>query len=117
MRLDLDRARLAAQLGAAGDAAALAAAHHLHGLSQQVVPLEEGTLQNDSGVERTGPGQAQVWYGRGPANAYAVVQHEHLDHRHAPGRTAKYLEAPLRANARQLTETMARTVRAHLEGA
>jgi hypothetical protein len=117
VRLELDSARITALLNAAADDAALTAAHQLHGLSQQVVPLEEGTLQNDSGVELVGPGEAQVWYGRGPANAYAIVQHEHLEFRHAPGRVAKYLEGPLRANARQLTETMARTVRAHLEGA
>jgi hypothetical protein len=114
MHLDIDHAKLQAVLGAAIDDAALAAGHQLHGLSQEVVPIEEGTLQSDSGVEHTGPGEVLVWYGRGPSNAYAVVQHEHVEFRHAPGRTAKYLERPMRANANRLIETMGARVRAHL---
>ncbi len=68
------------------------AAEHILGVANDLVPLDEGPLQN-SGHVRVSPGgaQAQIYYD----TPYAVVQHENLDYRHAPGRQAKYLEQPM----------------------
>ena len=41
---------------------------------------------------------------------YAVRQHEDMSYRHDPGRTAKYLEGPLMAEA----QTVAKIVGEHL---
>lgn len=59
--------------------------------SRKVVPLEEGTLERSgrSRVDRTAL-RGAVSYD----TPYAVRQHEELDYRHLPGRTAKYLERP-----------------------
>src|SRR5262249_2493836 len=64
------------------------AAEHLLTESRKVVPLEEGTLER-SGVASVDEVelQAAVSYD----TVYAVRQHEELDWKHAPGRTAKYL--------------------------
>ncbi|MFB7908113.1 hypothetical protein ACFC1T_16910 [Kitasatospora sp. NPDC056076] len=59
--------------------------------SKRVVPLEEGTL------ERSGKAQVDRAALKGAVSydtPYAVRQHEELDYKHAPGRTAKYLERP-----------------------
>lgn len=63
--------------------------------SSQLVPIEEGTLQNSGTVEVDRETlQAAVGYGHGGAADYAIVQHERLDLRHDSGRSAKYLERP-----------------------
>lgn len=66
-------------------------AEHLLSESRRLVPIEEGTLER-SGVASVDEGEllAAVSYD-GP---YCVVQHERLDYRHDPGRSAKYLEIP-----------------------
>ena len=63
--------------------------------SSQLVPIEEGTLQNSGTVEVDRENlKAAVGYGNGGASDYAVVQHEDLSLRHDSGRTGKYLERP-----------------------
>jgi hypothetical protein len=68
------------------------AAEHLLGVSRQLVPLEEGTLER-SGVASVDEGEltAAVSYD----TVYAVRQHEEMTWRHDPGRQAKYLEVPM----------------------
>jgi hypothetical protein len=68
-----------------------AAAEHLLGESQRIVPIEEATLER-SGVASVdeAKGQAAVSYD----TVYAVRQHEELTWRHDAGRQAKYLEQP-----------------------
>lgn len=65
--------------------------------SREVVPLDEATLER-SGVPSVDPTtlQAAVSYD----TPYAVAQHENLQYRHAPGRTAKYLERPWAASTK-----------------
>lgn len=68
------------------------AGEHLLGESRDLVPIEEGTLERSGTVvvdedELT----ATVVYD----TPYAVVVHEDLTARHAPGRQAKYLEQPM----------------------
>jgi hypothetical protein len=64
---------------------------HLLSASRAIVPLEEGTLER-SGKATVDEGalQASVSYD----TVYAARQHEELTWRHAPGRSAKYLEGP-----------------------
>jgi hypothetical protein len=45
---------------------------------------------------------------------YAVRQHEDLTYRHAPGRTAKYLERPLNASRTQVLAIIAAQLRRSL---
>lgn len=66
-------------------------AEFLLGESRALVPIEEATLER-SGVASSDRSRmaAAVSYN----TAYAPRQHEELTWRHAPGRTAKYLEIP-----------------------
>ncbi|MBK3631562.1 hypothetical protein JHN52_01020 [Streptomyces sp. MBT97] len=70
----------------------LLAAEHVLGVSNEVVPLDESPLMH-SGVASVEESSltGMVSYD----TPYAVIQHENLRFRHAPGRTAKYLENSL----------------------
>jgi hypothetical protein len=85
----------------------LAAEHVLAG-SNDVVPLDEAELQR-SGTASVDPPSltGMVSYD----TPYAVVQHERLDYRHAPGRTAKYLERTLNASRAEVAAIIAAQVR------
>ncbi|MGH3323260.1 MAG: hypothetical protein ACRDOV_02375 [Streptomyces sp.] len=65
------------------------AAEHLLGVSRQLVPLEEGTLERSGAASADGLAAAVSY-----DTVYAVRQHEELTWRHDPGRQAKYLESP-----------------------
>lgn len=65
------------------------AAEHLLEVSRRLVPIEEDTLER-SGTPSVDGLTAAVSY----STPYAVIQHENLQYRHDPGRTAKYLEGP-----------------------
>jgi hypothetical protein len=61
--------------------------------SKRVVPLDEATLERSGKADTEDAGdriRGAVSYD----TPYAVRQHEELDYRHLPGRTAKYLERP-----------------------
>lgn len=77
------------------------------------VPVDDGTLRDDSGVEvetnnATGETTGTIWYGKGEARDYAVAVHENTSKYDPPtwkgkpitfkpdGRGPKYLERPLR---------------------
>ncbi|MEU3945462.1 hypothetical protein [Streptomyces sp. NPDC029526] len=86
-----------AAAGAMRDAAArglLLGAEFVLAESQELVPIDEGGLQN-TGTASVDAGDlvAMVSYD----TPYAARQHEELTWRHAPGRQAKYLEQPLNA--------------------
>ncbi|MEU6756973.1 minor capsid protein [Streptomyces sp. NPDC046685] len=66
------------------------ALEHLLNEANKIVPLDEGTLQRSGRVVRTGL-NGMVTYD----TVYARIQHENLDYKHAPGRSAKYLEIPM----------------------
>lgn len=88
------------------------AAEHVLTASRAVVPIEEGTLERSGKVEARGL-HAEVSYGGedDTTQIVAIVQHERLDYRHAAGRTAKYLEGPLLAEAGEVAEIIAAQVR------
>lgn len=84
------RARLGTHDGAV--AGLRKATEHILGVSRERVPLEEGTLER-SGVASVD--EVELIGAVSYDTPYAVRQHEELGNRHAPGRTAKYLEEPM----------------------
>jgi hypothetical protein len=72
------------------------------------VPIDEGTLER-SGVAQVDGGalEGAVDYDM----PYAVRQHEDLEARHAPGRTAKYLERALNATRESGPQVVATEIR------
>ena len=81
----------------------------LQRLSQKIVPVDTGLLRNSAASRVEGSGmkvKAVVSYG----TDYAVYVHEDLEARHKPGKTAKYLEKPMRENRDQITKV----VKSHL---
>ena len=80
--------RVIARLGPVRDRAVKRATYAWLARSQERVPLLEGHLQR-SGKASFGNGSGTISYG----TRYGWVQHENLDYRHAPGRTAKYITA------------------------
>jgi hypothetical protein len=85
-----------------------AAAEHVLGVAQELVPLEEGPLQKSGRVVVSKQGhQAQIVFD----TPYAVVQHENLDYQHAPGRQAKYLSTPMETEHEVCRQIMAAVLR------
>ncbi|MFG2780827.1 hypothetical protein ACGFY7_23605 [Streptomyces prunicolor] len=107
-RLRFNGAPAAAQLRAGAARGLLLAAEHVLTESQAVVPLDESPLMQSGAASVDASSlTAMVSYG----TPYAVVQHERLDYRHAPGRTAKYLEGPLNANRNEVSALIAAQMR------
>lgn len=68
---------------------------HVLQQSRAIVPIDEAVLEHS--------GQVSTDLARAIAHVsydtpYAVRQHEEMNYRHAPGRSAKYLERPLNAS-------------------
>lgn len=86
----------------------LLSAEHVLGESNNVVPLDESPLMH-SGVASVEESSltGMVSYD----TPYAVVQHERLDYRHAPGRTAKYLENSLNGARAEVFALIAAQIR------
>lgn len=105
-RSTINLAGIEALVLAAAEKAVGTAAEHVLGESTKVVPIEEGTLSRSGRTDTERDGAtvvAAVSYG----TPYAVRQHEDLSYRHDPGRTAKYLEGPLRAEAGTVAKIVA----------
>jgi hypothetical protein len=83
-------------------------AEHVLGVSNDRVPLDEAALQR-SGTASVDPPTltGMVSYD----TPYAVVQHERLDFRHAPGREAKYLENSLNESRQVVAALIAAELR------
>ncbi|MFI6606850.1 hypothetical protein [Streptomyces sp. NPDC050507] len=87
------------------------AAEHTLGVSNQHVPLEEGTLERSGKVSADGLNVAISY-----DTPYAVIQHEALDFQHLPGRTAKYLENAMNSERETMLRLMAVPLRSWLRG-
>ncbi|MBK3563226.1 MULTISPECIES: hypothetical protein [unclassified Streptomyces] len=86
----------------------LLAAEHVLQQSQELVPLDESPLLQSGTASVDAPSlTAAVSYD----TPYAVKQHENLAYRHAPGRTAKYLERPLNASRSDVLALIAAQMR------
>lgn len=96
IRNSIDLGRMPAQSQAGMAAGLRAAAEHILQVANTHVPNEEGTLERSGrATVDDSAGRAAVSYD----TPYAVPQHERLDYRHSGGRTAKYLERALTAEA------------------
>jgi hypothetical protein len=78
------------------------ALEHLLNKANEIVPLDESTLQRSGRVVRAGL-NGFVTYD----TVYARIQHENLDYKHAPGRSAKYLEKPMNSERDVMLRLMA----------
>lgn len=81
---------------------------HVLAEAKKIVPLEEGTLERSGKVTIDPATLNGVITFETP---YAVVQHERLDYKHAPGRQAKYLETPMNTQREQVLAITAATIR------
>lgn len=71
--------------------------------SREIVPIDTQLLHDTSRVKSTGAGfnkEAEVIYNQ----PYALYQHENLQYKHAPGKSAKYLEIPARLYRSQMAD-------------
>lgn len=84
------------------------AAEHVLGETKKVVPIDEAALSR-SGTATVNPATAVAAISYD--TPYAVKQHEDLELRHAPGRTAKYLEGPLNASGDEVLALIAAQIR------
>jgi len=70
--------------------------------SQDLVPVDTGNLKRSIVLKfpkmLSNKPEGEIAYG-GTAAPYAVVQHENMDYVHRDGRTAKYLERPVKRKA------------------
>uniref|UniRef100_UPI000524AF21 hypothetical protein n=1 Tax=Streptomyces sp. NRRL F-6674 TaxID=1463877 RepID=UPI000524AF21 len=107
-RLRFDGAPAARELRRAAARGLYLAGEHVLSLATEVVPLDEGYLQSTGTASIDEPTLTGMVSFDGP---YAVRQHEELSWRHAPGRTAKYLENSLNAARPEVAAIIAAQVR------
>lgn len=80
--------------------------------TQREVPVESGALKRSGRVKVDGI-HGEVIYGEGSSGRYAAIIHEKLEIRHDTG-SAKYLENPTAASARQAFAAIAAGIRRKL---
>ncbi|MEV0444507.1 minor capsid protein [Streptomyces spectabilis] len=87
------------------------AAEHVLAEARKLVPLDEATLERSgtTSVDEQDLSAAVTF-----DTPYAIRQHEELTYRHAPGRSAKYLETPMRTEAATVEAIVAAQVRRSL---
>jgi hypothetical protein len=107
-RMRFDGAPAARELRAAAARGLFLGAEHVLGLATDRVPLDEGYLQSTGTASVDEPSLTGMVSFDGP---YAVRQHEELTWRHAPGRTAKYLENALNAARPEVAALIAAELR------
>lgn len=109
LRVSTERASRAAKDG--GERGIRLASEHVLGVSDEHVPIEEGTLER-SGVASVDGLDGAVSYD----TVYAVYQHERMDLQHDPGRTAKYLENAVNTEGGTVLALLATSLRGEFEG-
>lgn len=84
------------------------AALHVLSVSNERVPIQESYLQDsgDTAVDRSEM-RAYIFYDQ----PYAMAQHEELTWKHAPGRTAKFLELALEEEGAHVHELLAQQLK------
>jgi hypothetical protein len=96
----------------AAKAASKAAAKRLAALSKPQVPVDTSALVKSLRVASYGPTSASVSYN----TPYAIYVHEDLAMNHPRGGKAKFLEDPLRENAKALGVIMSDVIRKSIDG-
>lgn len=91
------------RLGAAVRANLFRAGLFLQRESQKIVPVDTGALRASAVTRAEGSGDTPSVVVSYSAD-YAVYVHENLETRHKPGKTAKYLETPLREKRARLVQ-------------
>ncbi|WP_433067447.1 hypothetical protein [Dactylosporangium sp. CS-033363] len=104
-KLTWHEGRAYAMVDEAGEAGLRDALEYLLKVSRPLVPLDTRPGRDQVVLMNTGRvvidpehGVGGVVYGDESTKDYAKRQHEDLTFRHAPGRQAKFLEAPFEAN-------------------
>jgi hypothetical protein len=77
--------------------------------SQEIVPLDRTPLQKSGKLDYDNTNFV-VHYGSNMSEEYAVLQHENMQFRHAPGRQAKYLEQPFRELTPRILEEIEKSI-------
>ncbi|MEU5979388.1 hypothetical protein [Streptomyces sp. NPDC047315] len=85
---------------------------HVLGEARKLVPLDEGTLERSGRVNMISELDGMITFD----TIYAVRQHEELTWRHAPGRSAKYLEIPMNRERAVVLRLMQVSLRRWLRG-
>jgi len=100
--------RVLAQIEAGAWEGLVRAAEHLLEVSSELAPHEEGDLARSGTVTPNRRAyRVSVSYHR----VYARRQHEELTWRHAPGKTAKYLEGPMSTERATMLRIIQRATR------
>ncbi|WP_405659732.1 hypothetical protein [Streptomyces sp. RK9] len=86
----------------------LLGAEHVLAEARKLVPLDEGTLERSGTVSVD---EQDLTAAVAFDTPYAVRMHEELSYRHAPGRSAKYLEGPMTAEAQVVAVILAAQIR------
>jgi len=113
-RLDLAKADLAFRHGA--QAGVRLAGEHILQVSNQHVPLLEGTLERSGKVSEPQVDGGDVVGAVSYDTLYAVAQHEDLTFHHSEGRTAKYLENAVNSTQGVALAIIAQAIRNELGG-
>lgn len=107
-----DLKKQAAAVDKATDSATYILASEIMTKAKTIAPMDTGTLAASGYVTLPERGVCELGFG-GPAEPYAMRQHEETGWHHAePGRQAKYLEQPFNELAPQLSERIANAVSA-----
>ena len=85
---------------------------YVHRESQKIVPVDTGALKGSSYTRHTGTG-ADMVVRIGYQQSYAVFVHERTELRHKPGKSAKYLEIPLRKGVKDMVKIINREFDVH----
>lgn len=112
MTVKWDGARAKAAIVAGGKDGLKDAAELVFEATQREVPVDTGGLKGSGKVDVDGL-HAEITYGEGLPDARAAIIHEKLDIRHDRG-SAKYLENPTTASARQAFAAIAAGIRRKL---
>lgn len=89
----------------------LLGAEHILAGAVAIVPIDEDALARSGVASVNDINQAAISFD----TPYAVIQHEAMDFRHAPGRQAKYLEVPFNAAQAEVLAIVAAQVRRALQ--
>lgn len=79
--------------------------------AKKIVPKDTGALEDSGKITKIKDGYRisfQAFSEKG--YDYAPIQHENLEFKHSPGRTAKYLELPIKRNIKKIEKIIERNI-------